>query len=345
MSTGRLHALDGLRGVAAIAVMLMHAQLASLPISRGYLAVDLFFVLSGFVIARSYEPQLQRGSLDLRGYVLVRLERLYPMLFLGGAIGVALYAAGLLPYRPAGGGELALALAGQFLLIPFTVPGFSFVFNGPQWSIVLELLANFGHALALPMLGNRMLALLIAICALGLLLTARRFGHLNIGFTRDGFVYGLPRVGFGFLAGVLLCRTHASWSRFVPATPFVVPAAGFVGVAMLVDLAQALGAWSGSYDCVAVLLLFPLLTMLGVEASGGRVATALGTLSYPIYAIHYQTFGVLHARHAPEGLVWGVALALLPVAWGLGKWVDEPLNAWRRRSRKAAKARLDLMPA
>ena len=172
MAKERLHALDGLRGVAAMGVMAMHAQLSVMPVALGYLAVDLFFLLSGYVIARSYEPRLRSGAMGVTAYAAVRLERLYPMLALGGLVGLGLYAAGLSPFRASGGGELLVAMVGQFLLIPFLTPGFSFVFNGAQWSIVLELLANLAHATALPALGNRLLAGVVIVSALGLVMAA-----------------------------------------------------------------------------------------------------------------------------------------------------------------------------
>lgn len=334
MARERLHALDGLRGVAAMGVMAMHAQLTAVPVPFGYLAVDLFFLLSGYVIARSYEPQLRSGTMGVTAYALVRLERLYPMLALGGLVGLALYAAGLSPFRATGGGELGLAIIGQFLLIPFLTPGFSFVFNGAQWSIVLELMANLAHAAALPTLGNRMLAGVVVVSALGLGAAYHHFGHLDLGWTRSSFLYALPRVGFGFFGGVLLERTQTHWDARVPRVSFLVP------VLVLLALISVPPAWLGSstgYEVIIVTLIFPLLVMLTARARGGDVAAALGTLSFPLYAIHYQIFGALHVMRAGQPTVWATALALLPLSWALGKWIDEPLNAARRRSRRAVR--------
>lgn len=338
MAGGRLLALDGMRGVAAIGVMAMHAQLAALPVPGGYLAVDLFFLLSGFVIARSYEPQLQSGAMGFGAYALVRLERLYPMLALGGLFGLALYLAGLSPFVAASTVDLTLAIIAQFLLVPFIGMEMSFAFNGAQWSIVLELLANFFHAIALPRLGNRMLAAIVALSALGLLLAGHRFGNLNVGWSRTSFLYGLPRVGFGFLGGVLLHRTQDRWLAIVPCLPFAVLALAFAIVVNLPTDFLPYGDASAAFDCGVVLLLFPPLVMLAIKAEGGRWAAMLGSLSFPLYAMHYQLMAALHVVDAAEWAKWLAMALLLPAAWAIGVGIDEPLNRWRRRSRKAAAA-------
>src|SRR6185437_6209521 len=82
--------LDGLRGVAALAVVLYHYA-SDLIAPHGYLAVDLFFAMSGFVIASAYEAKLKDG-LDVRGFLGIRAKRLAPLWMLGAIVGFVLAA-------------------------------------------------------------------------------------------------------------------------------------------------------------------------------------------------------------------------------------------------------------
>src|SRR5580692_3274314 len=93
----RLVALDGARGLSALAVAFFHFDRNVWP-AHGYLAVDLFFLLSGYVIAGAYETRLQRGS-GLGWFFGVRMARLYPIYLFGTLIGLACY---LVAHPPAG---------------------------------------------------------------------------------------------------------------------------------------------------------------------------------------------------------------------------------------------------
>lgn len=120
--------------------------------------------------------------------------------------------------------------------------------------------------------------------------------------------------------------------------PFAVLALAF---AILVNLPTEYlphGDVSAAFDCGVVLLLFPPLVMLAVKAEGGRWAAMLGSLSFPLYAMHYQLMAALHVMDAAEWAKWLAMALLLPAAWVIGVGIDEPLNRWRRRSRKAAAA-------
>lgn len=335
MARERLVALDGLRGVAALAVVFRHAHVAALPFAHGYLAVDLFFLLSGFVIAKSYEPRLARGRLTVPAYMLVRLERLYPLLALGSLIGVALWAIGLSEISLTGSGLMARALASQFLLVPFLAMPFFFAFNSAHWSIVFELVANVTHAALLPRLGTRALTGIVAVSALGMVAGALHYGTLDLGWTWDTLAFGFPRVGFGFFGGVLLFRTRGHWRGVMPALPLWVPALMLLAIADLPSALTASRLHFALADLVSVLLIFPPLVMVTTQARGGALAEALGTLSFPLYAIHKPVVEAMLSLH-PAVVVEGAGIiALIAVSWLLGRHVDEPLNQWRRQRRKA----------
>ncbi len=334
MDQQRYVALDGLRGVAAITVVFLHAKIAGLRFAHGYLAVDLFFMLSGFVIAKSYEPQLAAARLGLRAYMQVRLERLYPLLFLGGAIGLAICVLGLGDAQLVGREQWTQALISQFCLIPFLAMPYFFVFNNAHWSVALELVVNFAHAWLLPRLTNRVLAAIIGGSAALLVLANRHYGTLDLGWTWQSLPAGGARVGFGFFSGVLLFRSRLVWLARVPQVPMVVPALILLAVASVSHEATQGGQGMGNYDCVVVLALLPPLLLLGARASGGPLTAALGTLSFPLYTIHMPIVTLLHRLNATAAQAVAALVVLIVVCWVVGGWVDEPLNAWRRARRR-----------
>lgn len=329
MAAQRLIALDGLRGVAAIAVLMSHAQLIAV---HGYLAVDLFFIISGYVIAASYEPRLQTEQLRFWRFMRLRLIRLYPMLLLGSLTGIG---ATLIGWQAAGfTSEIswAAAIAVQLLLLIGAL-GTSVLlpFNNPHWSIVWEVLANAGHAAGLARARQRTLIALAGASAIGLVLCAAKYGGLAPGWSTSTLLWGLPRVGFGYCAGVLLYRTRARWLAIVPSVSFTVPA-----LLLFTLLSAPIGAggfrWLWPiYDLALVLLGFVPLVMLAIKARGGAAAAALGTLSYPLYALHEPLIAPLVERGAGAPMKLAAGLGMIALAWGVGRMIDEPLNRWGRR--------------
>ncbi len=331
MGAQRFIALDGLRGVAAICVAVSHARLAAV---HGYLAVDLFFIISGFVIANSYEGRLQRGELSAGAFMRVRTRRLYPMLFLGAVLGVAAFMLGVSDFRPKDDTDLALAVVSQFAVIPFLSSAIPyFAFNNPPWSITWEYLVNFAHALGAKQLGNRTLLVIVAASALGLVATSQLANGLMGGCMKESAWLALPRATFGYFLGIYLRRTMPRWAPHVPSVPLAIPALSFI---VLVNVPPSLvptgSAW-GLYDSFAVIALFGPLVMLTARATGGWIAAALGTVSYPLYVINEPVVFALHHGGYSIAAQSLALVALVLAAWAIGNWVDEPLNRWRRHGR------------
>lgn len=206
----RVFSLDGLRGVAAIAVMLFHVgQSYQSPLmASGYLAVDLFFILSGFVLAKRYTKELA-GGLGTKAFMLARLERLYPIFLVGVVIGLfrSLGAMALGVDAAPTSLELVRQLALNGLILPDVFSDRTlFPLNTPAWSLFFEFVVNLLFAAALYRFNHRKLAALVGISYAIMLFGLIGHGTLDIGWSRSEMLYGLARATAGFGAGMLLER-------------------------------------------------------------------------------------------------------------------------------------------
>ena len=221
--------LDGLRGIAALLVVFYHifegfsfaaGGTPIVVINHGYLAVDFFFILSGFVIGYAYDDRLGR-TMTLGNFFKRRLIRLHPMIVMGAVLGVVFYV--LQGCERWDGTHVAtsmiiLALLCALFFIP-AAPGASydirgngemFPLNGPSWSLFFEYIGNLLYALFIHRLGNKALAVLTALSGIGLawfiLFDAVGYGMIGVGWTLDGmnFFGGLLRMLFPFTLGMLL---------------------------------------------------------------------------------------------------------------------------------------------
>ena len=270
-------ALDGLRGVAAITVVAHHleneVQGGVGYFSAGYLSVDFFFALSGFVIAAAYEGRFASG-MGLRAFLSVRLQRLYPMIFLGAWIALACALA-----IPNLGGSLPLMFASTLFLIPLLGgSGVLFALNAAYWSLLFELAANVAHVLLFRWSRTWVLVAGIVLSALVAIPVAYKFGHFGGGWSTNNWWMAVIRVAFSYAVGVLAWRLHKAGRLPTFTAPFPVMAAAFVGA---IVAASQLHAWWA--DLVAVMLVFPPLLIAGVNAKEGRftaTVAVLGAVSY-----------------------------------------------------------------
>ena len=351
--------LDGLRGVAALLVVWYHLfeAFATSPVDQrfnhGYLAVDFFFLLSGFVIGYAYDERWGRG-LRMRDFIKRRLIRLHPMVVLGALLGAAaFFVQGSVRWNgePVSTGRVLAALLCGLLLIP-AWPGAGhevrgngemYPLNGPGWSLFFEYLGNLLYMLLLRRLPTRWLTLLVALTGAALAAFAigdlSGYGHLGVGWTLAGsnFPGGMLRLLFAFPAGLLLAR------RFRPVR--IRGAFWLCSLSLAVLLAMPyVGSeqnhlFNGLYDTLSTLLLFPLLLWLGAsghatDAATARICGFLGDISYPLYMVHYPSMYLFYAWVWNHGYtfseVWPVAAALFAgnilLAWFVLKIYDEPLR-------------------
>jgi peptidoglycan/LPS O-acetylase OafA/YrhL len=334
LKTHRFVALDGMRGVAAIAVLLFHVLATDRAwiFPSGGLAVDFFFILSGFVIAYAYEDRLIDGF-SKRRFVVARLIRLYPLIVAGAVLGFVGY------FKVYSHSELSLAFITGLLLLPSPLSpqsegGMAIAINPPSWSLSLEIIINLVYMLIVRYLSNRLLLLVLIVSALALVATIFVFGGATFGSQWSDFALGLARVSFPFFAGIAVYRLWAAEALPAMGVPWFV-VFGVLLAAFQIPQVPGLAAVT---DALVIVLVFPILVALGskvtLNTTGARICNLLGELSYPIYIL--QGGVVHHLRELPhkfglsgasQYLFIAVALlAYLSACWIALKVYDEPVR-------------------
>lgn len=360
--------LDGLRGVAALAVIIYHFsegfnQESVFPFAaHGYLAVDFFFILSGFVFGYAYDDRWGRG-LTLGGFIKRRLIRLHPLVVLAVIVGAVAYLVqGSVTWK----GEhmplwrVALATFTSMFMIPAwpgaetDVRGFGELFpiNGPMWSLFFEYIGNLLYALVLRRLSTRWLGAVVVAGAVGLCLVGGLdldgSGTISGGWSLGGWgwLYGLLRMTFAYSMGLWLARVHR---------PHHIPWA-FTLSALFLTLLLAVPKFASGielvptipYQLFVIIALLPLIVWLGASqpasdsGRGHTLCRLLGDLSYPLYIIHYPFMYLLYAHlwskpgvYVPISDEWPVVILMfvgLPIlAYVVYHCYDVPVRRWLTR--------------
>lgn len=334
MGKKHFEVLDGLRGTAALMVVLFHFSEPLLgdprgnPLGHVFLAVDFFFCLSGFVIGYAYDA---RPELGVAGFVRTRLLRLHPLVLAGATLGLVSFLV-----DPFGGAaraaDLALAYASVLLLVPYAAglpDRFDLLFqlNAPAWSLFWEYVASLAYALVLWRLPRRILAVLVLGAAAGLFALAWNAGTVDGGWGLSNWWQGGLRTAYSFCAGLLAWRC-----RFVLRTR-----GGYLALSLLL-VAGLLAARSWMLELALVLAGFPVLVALGAGATvagrTGALCRFMGRISYPLYITHNMLiwpFGHFVQRVHPGPLLTaavvagGVAVAV-GTAYAALRWFDQPLR-------------------
>lgn len=351
--------LDGLRGVAALLVIVYHVFECFdwTPVPHGYLAVDFFFVLSGFVIGYAYDSRWPEG-LTVGGFFRRRLIRLHPMVILGAFIGaICFIIQGDVRWdgtHVSMGWVVAAMLLGMLMLplypgAPADVRGNGELFplNGPSWSLFFEYIGNILYALLLRRLSTRWLAVMAAVSGVGLAAIAMHDGYLGVGWSMmDGGLWtGLIRMLFPYATGMLMARLFKPMAGVRGA--FWICGVVIVAVGLLPLAFGSVQPWlNGLYDALCVIIVFPLLVWVGAsQLSTGcmthRASRFLGELSYPLYAVHYPLMYLFYAHIGFDGNlvpiskmsdVWPVVIALpvvcIMLAWLCLRCYDLPVRRY-----------------
>ena len=360
--------LDGLRGVAAILVVFYHifegfsfAELTNgvgsgliTTLNHGHIAVDFFFILSGFVISYAYDNRWK--EMTTWQFFKRRLIRLHPMLIMGALIGFAAFAfVGFERWdgttTPTSWVMIAMLLT-MFMIpavpgVPYEVRGNGEMFplNGPGWSLFFEYVGNILYALFIRRLSTKLLAGLTVVLGLVhawfFLFDVSGYGMIGVGWTIDevNFWGGLVRMLFPFTLGMWLSRTFK---------PRKVKGAFWIGsIALIALFAVPYIASEGNinlnclYEYVCIAFIFPLIVWLGAcgstKGATSKVNKLLGDISYPLYIVHYPIMYIFYAWLIEKqiytlGDCLGMALLVVSASVILAflclKLYDEPVRRW-----------------
>lgn len=291
--------LDGLRGIAALAIVIFHfmemayADFSKLFIAHGFLAVDFFFCLSGFVISYAYDDRI--GKMGIKNFFVSRLIRLQPLVIFGSVLGLLSFLFD--PFSSYAGtygiGKIILLFLASIFLIPLPIMSersFNlFGLNAPSWSLFWEYVANIFYAVILYKISRRYLIVLTILAGILLCyISYRAGGSLLGGWGGENFWDGFARISYSFLAGMLIYRSN--W--------IIKSKLGFIGMSVLLILSfiMPFNEWNWLTEPLVVLIYFPLLIALGAGAklSKGfrRVCIFSGKISYPLYMTHYVAIWV-----------------------------------------------------
>jgi peptidoglycan/LPS O-acetylase OafA/YrhL len=340
VSSRHIATLDGLRGIAAIAVLLFHIdeKILNHLIAPSYapLAVDFFFMLSGFVVARAYEARLLQG-MSLSTFAVIRLRRLYPLIFLGVALGALIVGMRAVLKKDIEIQSVAIAAFWAFLLMPWQTkgrPGDLYPLNTPHWSLFFELAINFVYAILAKRLPNYILVA-VSLGSLAGLVYAVGTNYYSIGdlgARPPTFMLGFLRVTFPFSIGVLLYRVvrpplfQRDYSTLLCGLLFFV----------------LICPWfpkNWHSEILFIGLVFPGIIIAGVCCPNANEKQGplrwLGELSYPLYATHEPLIRlsvnfaqILKWEERP--IVVGILSFALAIAAAAGAYVfwDRPIRDW-----------------
>jgi peptidoglycan/LPS O-acetylase OafA/YrhL len=336
---GRIfHTLDALRGIAAIGVLVFHMGGGFTPIAApgGYLAVDLFFMMSGVVLANAYEARFAAG-MGMLDFMRARLIRLYPLYLVGTLLGIVVTLASLHGRNSQNWDPASLARAAA--LAVFFLPNFSarpvnemFPLNIPCWSLFFEILVNFLYVVFWPLLSSPRLVVVALLTGAVVGWASAHGGNLDQGSIGSSFGIGLARTVFGFCVGVLIARcipVHRGQSNL-----------GVVLIVTVVGIAIAgrpQHEFRALWDALCVLVVFPLIVYFGTLIDPGstlrRIATFLGVTSYALYLLHSPLSSILNSATRFVGLGSGapylglaVLAFLLAGCWLIDRYFDMPIR-------------------
>lgn len=357
--------LDGLRGVAALLVVFYHifegfsfagGGTLITTINHGYLAVDFFFILSGFVIGYAYDDRWKK-NMTLKNFFKRRLIRLHPMIIMGAVIGfIAFFIQGGVKWD---GTHVSTSMAMLALLLTmFFIPAYPgagydirgngemFPLNGPSWSLFFEYIGNILYALFIHRLGNKALTVLVVLLGLGLswfaLFDVVGYGMIGVGWTLDGLNFwgGMLRMLFPFTLGMLISRNFRS---------FNIRGAFWICTVVLIAIfcvpyieGKSLVCLNGVFEMVCIAIVFPVLVCIGAsgkttDKKSTAICRFLGDISYPLYAVHYPVMYVFYSWLIENKLytleeTWMVSAMVyfgsIALAYACLKFYDEPVRKW-----------------
>ena len=341
--------LNGLRGLAAVVILVFHfmeiiiADFSKIYIAHGFLAVDFFFCLSGFVIAYAYDSRI--ASMGLLTFIKIRLIRLQPLVVIGSILGLLTFLFDPFSnlYAVYGFKETAMLFLTSVFMIPYPVVSERFFnlfnLNAPSWTLFWEYIANLVYATVLFRATKKVLIVVVLLAATSLFFIGFQYGNLLGGWNDSTFFHGFARISFSFAAGMLVYRS--GW--------VIKNKLGLIGMSVLLMLAFLTPyneSWSGIIEPLIVVFYFPLIVALGAGATLSskhhRINKLSGDISYPLYMTHYPfmwVFANYVTVNEPSNaeLAWVIPISvilLIAFAYVITEFVDKPIRTYLKEKMK-----------
>lgn len=341
--------LDGMRGIAALAVVCFHFMEVAYTdysknfIGHGFLAVDFFFCLSGFVIGYAYDDRLVK--MGIWEFFKSRLIRLHPLVVLGSVLGLLAFLFDPFAWQASANysiGKLALLFLASIFMVPapvMTERAFNlFSFNAPAWSLFWEYIANIVYAFVLVKFVRKGLLVLTILAAICICIVAYRSGNLMGGWGGSTFWDGSLRISYSFLAGLLVYR-----SNWIIKNKLGFPA---LSVLLLLAFLSPYSKWNFISEPFIVIFYFPLLVALGagslLNPGFKKLCNFSGNISYPLYMTHYTfiwLFAGYFTKYKPGTLQLTCVIIISMVlmvgfAWLVMAIYDIPFRRYLSNKRK-----------
>ena len=349
-SKQHLEILDGLRGLAAVVVVVFHFMEIAITnynknfIAHGYLAVDFFFCLSGFVITYAYDNRI--AGMGLISFIKLRLIRLQPLVIIGSVLGLLTFLFDPYSnfYALYGFKHTALIFITSLFLIPYPVMPERFFnlfsLNAPVWSLFWEYIANLVYATILFKATEKVLAPLVLLAAAGICYVGSHSGNVSGGWGGANFFDGLARVSFSFLMGMLMYRSNWIIKNKLGLS-------GMSALLLMVFLTPYNDHWNWLIEPILVIFFLPLLVALGAGVSltskHQKINKISGDISYPLYMTHYPFVWVFLTYVAVKKpgiahLKWVIPISvilLVSLAYLVFKFLDFPIRRYLTDKLKA----------
>ena len=340
MKSNRFVFLDGIRGIASIFVLTRHTNsFWNVDIYHCYLAVDLFFILSGYVIAHAYDRKLATKAVSTSKFIIIRAIRLYPVFLLSLILSViAAFSTDsiLLPknYYDVLTISAMISLTALFIPSHFNVEKELFPINGPYWSLFYEVTANIIYSIIRPILNN--LTLLTIVIISGILLCIVSYTHQNLDagffFSQKSFVAGFTRSIFGIFTGLLLHRHHIFLGNTLLKN--ISPWVSFFIIIITLSI-PSIPNINWLIDIIIVCFIYPFCVIIAsnnISTKFEWALLALGSASYPIYVLHKPlgalVSNILEGNEKLYSPISGILLSalLISISILIEKYYDIPLR-------------------
>ena len=348
-TTNKIHyeVLDGLRGTAAVMVVLFHIMGMTVAwadsgqlLHHAAMAVDFFFGLSGFVVAYAYDDRWK--TMSTGQFFMTRIVRLHPLVVLGAILGLLSFL-----FDPFADNQKTVPIATVLtdfalacLLLPYpSLPNRwtdTHSLNSPAWSLMQEYIGNILYALILRRLGTIVLGILVAIMAGALVFMAWHANTVDQGSDWTTPWGGPTRMGFSFTMGLWLYRVRGRFARL--RIGWGVLSLILVAVFAVPHVPDVIHSANGFYEAACVIVLFPLIILCGAHSAIGKIEMALckfaGRISYPIYILHfpflfiYMNFVDFRKPSLDTAHIAGTGafIVVAAVSWLALKIYDEPIR-------------------